>query len=171
MLAAFIVIMAALFDAHPLIARVVFTEAELSELGPKTVAIIKSLAILFNSCAAAFSLLAVLVIWTSLVSGCWWAFCGLLITMGAVSAFGVRCRRDHRQQDSGAEHRPYGLMRGQGYELCRRGPTLLPVERHARRRPAPIAPSRLRVPRSKDNHRARPGLVGASVYHRREAPH
>lgn len=67
---------------------IVFEESEISELGTKAISTINSLAILFNSCAAALSLLALFVIWSSLINGQRWAFWALLITIGFAQILG-----------------------------------------------------------------------------------
>jgi hypothetical protein len=67
---------------------IVFGEAEISKLDSKVLATTKSLAILFNTSAAALSLLAVLVIWCALVKGQLWAFWALLVVGVFVQAMG-----------------------------------------------------------------------------------
>jgi hypothetical protein len=66
------------------ILHIVVGEAEISKLDSKVLAATKSLAILFNTSAAAVSLLSVVVIWCALVKGQQWAFWALLL----VGAFG-----------------------------------------------------------------------------------
>jgi hypothetical protein len=84
LLAAFILVMLLFVTEHPLVSRVVFTDEELDQLGPKVVATVKDLAILMNSGAVALSFPVLVVTWTSLVRGQQWAFWALL----AASAFG-----------------------------------------------------------------------------------
>lgn len=84
LLAAFVVVMVTLFKAHPLISRVVFTNAELAALSVKSTSTIKDLAILFNSAVIGFTGLVLIVTWTSLVGGQRWAFWALLGTIAFV---------------------------------------------------------------------------------------
>ncbi|MBI4558799.1 MAG: hypothetical protein HY706_14550 [Candidatus Hydrogenedentes bacterium] len=67
---------------------IVFEEPEIPALEPKVVAATNALAILFNACAAAFSLLVLVVVWSALVKGEKWAFWALLLSIGLVQAFG-----------------------------------------------------------------------------------
>lgn len=62
----------------------VFEESELSRLDAKVILSVNTLATLYNSCAAALSLLALFVIWSSLINGQREAFWALLITIGFV---------------------------------------------------------------------------------------
>ena len=62
----------------------VFKESEISRLDAKVISAVNTLAILYNSCAAALSLLALFVIWSSLINGQREAFWALLITIGLV---------------------------------------------------------------------------------------
>jgi hypothetical protein len=82
LLAAYIVAMLLFVTEDPLISRIVFTEEELRQLGPKTVAVIRDLAILTNSAGVALSFLVLVVIWTSLIQRERWAFWALLATLG-----------------------------------------------------------------------------------------
>lgn len=66
---------------HPLISRVVFTEAELAQLTPKTTATIKSLAILLNASVVAVAVLVLMVAWMGLARGDHWAWWLLLGTL------------------------------------------------------------------------------------------
>ncbi len=88
LLAAMILISIIFFKNNAPIMFIVFEESEIAELDVKVVSSIKSLAILFNSCAASLSLLTILVIWTSLINGQRWAFWALLITIGLVQIMG-----------------------------------------------------------------------------------
>lgn len=82
LLAVFILINLLFISDHPLISRVVFSDAELAELNPKTAAAIKSLAIMLNSSIAASTCFILIVLWNSMSKGQQWAFWGLLITGG-----------------------------------------------------------------------------------------
>ena len=62
----------------------VFKESEISRLDARVISAVNSLAILYNSCAAAISVLALFVIWSSLIDGQRWAFWVLLIAIGLV---------------------------------------------------------------------------------------
>jgi hypothetical protein len=62
----------------------VFEESEISGLDTRVVSAVNVLAILYNSCAVAISLLALFVIWSSLINGQMWAFWVLLIAIGFV---------------------------------------------------------------------------------------
>lgn len=62
----------------------VFEESEISRLDPRVISAVNTLAILYNSCAVAISVLALFVIWSSLIKGQRWAFWALLITIGLV---------------------------------------------------------------------------------------
>lgn len=84
LLATFILFSVVFLNKEPLIARVVFSETELTHLNPQALAIIKSLAILFNSLSLAFSVLVLFVVWQGLITSNVWVFWGLLITIGLV---------------------------------------------------------------------------------------
>ena len=62
----------------------VFEESEISRLDARVISAVNSLAMLYNSCAAALSVLALFVIWSGLINGQRWAFWVLLITIGFV---------------------------------------------------------------------------------------
>jgi len=62
----------------------VFEKSEISRLDARVISAVNSLAILYNSCAAALSVLALFVIWSGLINGQRWAFWVLLITIGFV---------------------------------------------------------------------------------------
>ena len=66
----------------------VFEKSEISRLDARVISAVNSLAILYNSCAAALSVLALFVIWSSLINGQRWAFWVLLITIGFVQILG-----------------------------------------------------------------------------------
>jgi hypothetical protein len=82
LLAGYIIAMLLFVTDHPLISRIVFTEEELKQVGPKAVATIKDLAILMNSGGLTLSFLVLAIIWTSLIHGQQWAFWVLLIALG-----------------------------------------------------------------------------------------
>ncbi len=62
-------------------------EAEIDQLGPRWVTLINGLAALCNTFDAAFFILVLYVIWTSLVHKARWAFWGLAISGGFLQAF------------------------------------------------------------------------------------
>jgi hypothetical protein len=62
----------------------VFEKSEISRLDARAISAVNSLAILYNSCAAALSVMALFVIWSGLINGQRWAFWALLITIGFV---------------------------------------------------------------------------------------
>lgn len=62
----------------------VFDKSEIAGLGAEVIAMTNTLAILYNSCAAALSLLTFYVIWANLIKGHKQAFWMLLITIGLV---------------------------------------------------------------------------------------
>jgi hypothetical protein len=66
----------------------VFEESEIPKLEPRVISAINVLAILYNSCAVAISVLVLFVIWSSLITGQSWAFWALLITIGFVQLMG-----------------------------------------------------------------------------------
>jgi hypothetical protein len=67
---------------------IVFEESEITKVDPRVISAVNSLAILFNSFAAALSLLALFVIWSSLINSQKWAFWALLIVIGFVQILG-----------------------------------------------------------------------------------
>jgi hypothetical protein len=67
---------------------IVFGDAEISKLDSKVLATTKSLAILFNTSAAALSFLSVVVVWCALVKGQQWAFWALLLVGVFAQAMG-----------------------------------------------------------------------------------
>jgi len=82
-LSSFFLVSLLFFTDHPLISRIVFTDAELAELSSGAVATIWALALMLNACVAAFSALVIIVVWVSLARGQRWALYGLL-AIGAV---------------------------------------------------------------------------------------
>jgi hypothetical protein len=76
---------------HPLISRVVFTEAELAQLSPKAIATIKSLALLLNASAVAGGILVLVIAWHGLARGepwAWWTLAGTLAFVQAMQFVG-----------------------------------------------------------------------------------
>lgn len=71
---------------HPLISRIVFTEAELAQLTPKTTGTIRSLAILQNASVVASAVLVLVVVWVGLMHGEYWAWWTLLGTLTFLQA-------------------------------------------------------------------------------------
>ena len=66
----------------------VYKESEITKLDVRVISAVNTLAILYNSCAAAISVLTLFIIWSSLINGQVWAFWVLLITIGFVQIFG-----------------------------------------------------------------------------------
>ncbi len=66
----------------------VFEKSEICKLDAQVIAAINVLAILYNSCAAAISVLALFITWSSLINGQTWAFWALLIAIGFVQILG-----------------------------------------------------------------------------------
>ena len=75
-----------LVTPHPLISRIVFTEAELAQLTPKTTGTIRSLAILQNASVVASAVLVLVVVWVGLAHGEYWAWWTLLGTLTFLQA-------------------------------------------------------------------------------------
>jgi len=84
LLASLILIFIIFLKSNAPILVMVFKKSEISKLDARVVSAVNSLAILYNSCAAALSVLASFVIWSSLINGQMWAFWVLLITIGFV---------------------------------------------------------------------------------------
>lgn len=82
LLASFILILIIFLKKNAPILLIVLEEPEISKLDPRVISTANSLAILFNSCAAVFSLLVLFVIWSSLINKQKWAFWALLVTIG-----------------------------------------------------------------------------------------
>ncbi len=72
------------FKTNAPILVMVFEEPEISRLDARAISAVNALAILYNSCAVALSVLALCVIWSNLINGQRWAFWTLLITIGFV---------------------------------------------------------------------------------------
>jgi hypothetical protein len=62
----------------------VFEKPEIARLDARVISSLNCLTILYNSCAVAFSILALFIIWTNLINRQKWAFWALLITIGFV---------------------------------------------------------------------------------------
>lgn len=62
----------------------VFEKSEIARLDARVISALNCLTILYNSCAAALSVLALFIIWSGLINGKRWAFWALLITIGFV---------------------------------------------------------------------------------------
>ncbi len=91
LLGLFILVNLLFVTPHPLISRVVFTETELAQLTPKTIATIRSLAILLNSSAVAVALLVIVVAWIGLAHAqhwAWWSLLGILVFLQAMQFVG-----------------------------------------------------------------------------------
>ena len=76
---------------HPLISRVVFSEAELAQLDPRVVATIRSLAILLNASVVAGGILVLVIAWRGLARGepwAWWTLAGTLAFVQAMQFTG-----------------------------------------------------------------------------------
>ena len=84
LLAALILTLVTLIKGNAPILIMVFEESEISRLDTRVISAVNVLAILYNSCAVAISLLALFVIWSSLITGQMWAFWVLLIAIGFV---------------------------------------------------------------------------------------
>ena len=84
LLAAAILISIVIFRRDAPILVMVFEKPEISGLDARVIASVNALAILYNSCAVALSVLAVFIIWSGLIDGYRWAFWALLITIGFV---------------------------------------------------------------------------------------
>jgi hypothetical protein len=88
LLASAILVAVILFQKHAPILYIVFGEAEISTLDSKVLATTKSLALLFNTSAAALSFLIVIVVWCALIKGEKWAFWALLLVGVFAQAMG-----------------------------------------------------------------------------------
>jgi hypothetical protein len=62
----------------------VFEKSEITRLDARVISSVNALAILYNSCDVALSVLALFIIWSGLINGKRWAFWALLITIGFV---------------------------------------------------------------------------------------
>lgn len=83
-LAFLILILIMFFNTDAPILVMVFEESEIAELDARTISAVNCLAILYNSCAAALSVLALYMTWSSLINGRRKAFWLLLVTIGFV---------------------------------------------------------------------------------------
>jgi len=84
LLAAAILTSVVIFNANSPILALAFEKSEIAGLDTKVIASLNALTILYNSCAVAFSVLALFIIWSGLVNGKRWAFWALLTTIGFV---------------------------------------------------------------------------------------
>jgi hypothetical protein len=84
LLAALILTMILFLKQNAPILIMVFQESEISRLDTRVISALNVLAILYNSCSIAISLLAWFVIWSSLINGQVWAFWVLLLAIGFV---------------------------------------------------------------------------------------
>jgi hypothetical protein len=89
LLATAILVAITVFQKTAPILYIVFGEAEVPKLDSKVLATAKSLAVLFNTSAAALSFLAVWVIWCALIKGQHWAFWALLLVGVFAQAMGL----------------------------------------------------------------------------------
>ena len=83
-LAFLILILIIFLDTDAPILVMVFEESESAGLDARAISAVNCLAILYNSCAAALSVLALYVTWSSLINGQRKAFWLLLVTIGFV---------------------------------------------------------------------------------------
>jgi hypothetical protein len=84
LLAALILTIVLLFNGNSPLLVIVFKQSEIASLDPRVIAALNTLTILYNSCAVALSVLALFIIWSSLINGQRRAFWALLITIGFV---------------------------------------------------------------------------------------
>jgi hypothetical protein len=87
LIASAILISVIFFNNAPILVMV-FEKSEISRLDARVILAVNTLAILYNSCAAALSVLVMFVIWISLIKEQRWAFWALLITIGFVQILG-----------------------------------------------------------------------------------
>ena len=84
LLAALILTFIIFFKTNAPILVMVFEKSEIAQLDTRAISAVNALAILYNSCAVALSVMALFVIWSGLINGQRWAFWVLLITIGFV---------------------------------------------------------------------------------------
>jgi hypothetical protein len=84
LLASLILTLMIFFKSNAPILGMVLKKSEIAQLDPRVIVSLNALAILYNSCAAAVSILALFVIWSGLINGQGWAFWVLLISLGFV---------------------------------------------------------------------------------------
>jgi hypothetical protein len=82
LLASLILAILLFFHGNSPLLVMVFDKSEVASMDAKAIAAMNCLTIMYNSCAVAFSILALLIIWTSLINGRKRAFWALLITIG-----------------------------------------------------------------------------------------
>jgi len=83
-LASLILAIVILFHGNSPLLVMVFEKPEIASLDAQVIAAMNCLTILYNSCSVAFSVLALIIIWTNLINGTRWAFWALLTTIGFV---------------------------------------------------------------------------------------
>ena len=83
-LASLILIIIIFFNGNAPILVMVFEKSEITSLDARVISSVNALAILYNSCDVALSVLALFIIWSGLINGKRWAFWALLITIGFV---------------------------------------------------------------------------------------
>ena len=83
-LASLILIIIIFLNGNAPILVMVFEKSEITRLDARVISSVNALAILYNSCAAAISVLALFVIWSGLINGQRWVFWALLIPIGFV---------------------------------------------------------------------------------------
>jgi len=83
-LASLILAILLFFDGNSPLLVMVFEKSELAGMDPSVIAAMNCLTIMYNSCAVAFSVLALFIIWTNLVHGRKGAFWVLLFGIGFV---------------------------------------------------------------------------------------
>ncbi|MBI4659474.1 MAG: hypothetical protein HY735_11595 [Verrucomicrobia bacterium] len=88
LLAGLILMLLTLFQKHAPMLFIVFEESEIARLDSKVLAATKSLAILFNGCAAGLAALSLFVTWGALIHGHRWALWALLLSAGLAQAMG-----------------------------------------------------------------------------------
>ena len=88
LLASAILVAVAVLNKTAPILFIVFEEGEIPKLDSRVVAVTKSLAILFNSCAVALSVATLFIIWSALIRGQRWAFWAVLLSVGLAQTMG-----------------------------------------------------------------------------------
>jgi hypothetical protein len=83
-LASLILTIVIFFHGNSPLLAMMFESSEVARLDARVIASLNCLTILYNSSAAALSVLALFIIWTNLVNGRRWAFWALLTTIGLV---------------------------------------------------------------------------------------
>jgi hypothetical protein len=83
-LASLILTIVVFFNGNSPLLVMVFEKPEIARLDARVISALNCLTILYNSCAAALSVLALFIIWSDLINGKRRAFWALLITIGFV---------------------------------------------------------------------------------------